>query len=145
VKKSKRPSGASSSAAAPQPELTFFVDRSLGGKVVAQALRQQGEKVIVHDDVFPQDAFDEVWLTRAGTEGWIVLSKDRKIRYRANEHAALKAAKVRAFVLTGGNMPGEAMAQAFIEALPRMKELAATRTPPFLATVSAGGRVALLW
>jgi len=145
VKKSKRPSGASSSAAARQPELTFFVDRSLGGKVVAQALRQQGEKVIVHDDVFPQDAFDEVWLTQAGAEGWIVLSKDRRIRYRANEHAALKAAKVRAFVLTGGNMPGEAMAQAFIEALPRMKELAATRTPPFLATVSAGGRIALLW
>jgi predicted nuclease of predicted toxin-antitoxin system len=144
VKKSKRPSGASSSAAAQQPELTFFF-RSLGGKVVAQTLRQQGEKVIVHDDVFPQDAFDEIWLTQAGTEGWVVLSKDRRIRYRANEHAALKAAKVRAFVLTGGNMPGEAMAQAFVEALPRMKELAATRTPPFLATVSAGGRVALLW
>ncbi|MBI5510418.1 MAG: hypothetical protein HY903_16805 [Deltaproteobacteria bacterium] len=142
ARKSKRPSAASSSAPAPQPEL---VDRSLGGRVVAQALRQRGEKVIVHDDVFTQDAFDEVWLTRAGTEGWIVLSKDRRIRYRANEHAALKAAKVRAFVLTGGNMPGEAMAQAFVEALPRMKELAATRTPPFLATVRAGGHVGLLW
>ena len=95
--------------------------------------------------MFPQDAFDEVWLTRAGAEGWIVLSKDRKIRYRANEHAALKAAKVRAFVLTGGNMPGEAMAQAFVDALRRMKQLTATRTPPFLAMVSAGGRVSVLW
>ena len=41
----------------PEP-YTFFVDRALGGKVVAVALRTAGEQVKAHDDLFPQDTDD---------------------------------------------------------------------------------------
>jgi len=39
--------------------------------------------VIAHDDLFPQDTDDEVWLRHAGERGWIVLTKDEKIRAKA--------------------------------------------------------------
>ena len=55
----------------PEPWI-FFVDRSLGGHVVAQALREAGEQVEVHDDHFARDATDETWLAEVGAKGWIV-------------------------------------------------------------------------
>lgn len=49
----------------------YFVDRSLGGKFVATALRAAGAEVVVHDDVFPQNATDVEWLAEAGlVAGW---------------------------------------------------------------------------
>ena len=46
----------------PLDELVFFVDRSLGGKYVAEALRAEGLTVEIHDKHFPIDAPDEMWL-----------------------------------------------------------------------------------
>ena len=89
-------------------QLVFFVDRSLGRKIIPGALRQAGEEVRVHDDYFQQDAKDEVWLADVGKRGWIVLTKDKNIRYRPVELQALLLAKVRAFVLTArGDLTGE--------------------------------------
>ena len=49
---------------------TFFVDRSLGSGLVAKALRQQNEKVVVHDEHFRQhDTADVVWLHEARVDG----------------------------------------------------------------------------
>ena len=53
------------------------------------ALRDAGARVELHDDHFSQDAQDQVWLTEAGERGWIVLTKDKHIRYRAVETNAL--------------------------------------------------------
>jgi hypothetical protein len=39
-----------------------------------------GVAAITHDSVFAQDTPDEEWLTRAGREGWVVLTKDKLIR-----------------------------------------------------------------
>jgi len=51
----------------PEP-WTFFVDRSLGGRVVADALRVAGEAVEVHDDHFARDAPDQLWLAEVGAK-----------------------------------------------------------------------------
>jgi len=64
--RSKRPSAASSGSKPPEP-LVFFIDRSLGRKIVAQALREVGETVEIHDDHFAPDAKDEVWLVEVGS------------------------------------------------------------------------------
>ena len=94
----------------PEP-LVFFVDRSLGRRVIPNALRDAGARVELHDDHFSQDARDQVWLAEAGKRDWVVLTKDKHLRYRAVETNALMSAKVRAFVLTargdlsGGNRP----------------------------------------
>jgi hypothetical protein len=137
---SKKPSVANSPS--PPERLVFFVDRSLGRKVVPHALRLAGGDVRVHDDFFAQDALDTLWLAEAGKHGWVVLTKDARIRYRAAEVAALRAAKVRAFVLTAkGDMTGQEIAQAFVLALPAMKRWCAKIAPPFIARVGRDGAV----
>ena len=57
---------------------------------------------------------DEEWLEYAGTRGLIVLMKDRRIRYRAVESAALVRYGVVAFCLTQGALTGEAQAGLFL-------------------------------
>src|SRR6266850_2411323 len=139
----KRPSAASSGSKPPET-LVFFIDRSLGRKIVAQALREFGETVEIHDDHFAPDAKDEVWLVEVGRRGWIVLTKDDRIRYRVTERTALASARVRAFVLTSSQLQGAEMAAAFIKALPRIKRFVANQPPPFIGRVSRSGKVSLL-
>ena len=141
--KSKRPSAASSGSKPPEA-LVFFIDRSLGKKIVAQALREAGEKVEIHDDHFRPDAKDEVWLTEFGSRGWIVLTKDDRIRYRITERTALLSAKVTAFVLTSAQLQGREMADAFVKAILPIKRLIGKQRAPFLARVSRSGKVSLL-
>jgi PIN domain-containing protein len=139
----KRPSAASSGSKPPEP-LVFFIDRSLGRKIVAEALREVGETVEIHDDHFAPDAKDEVWLIEVGSRGWIVLTKDDRIRYRVTERTALASANVKVFVLTSTQLQGSEMAAAFIKALPRIKRVCANHRSPFLARVSRNGKVLLL-
>lgn len=122
----------------------FFVDRSLGKHVVAGALRAVGVQVEVHDDHFPQDALDEVWLPSVARKGWAVLTSDDRIRYRQAEMSAARTAGVALFIFTGKAMRGTAIADALVQALPAMTELLVTKRRPFVAKVSRAGVVALL-
>ncbi len=141
--KSKKPSAASSSSKPLEP-LVFFLDRSLGKHKVAAALRQAGARVEIHDDHFPPDARDQDWLRQVGARGWIVLTKDRRIRYRGPEREALLRAHVAAFVLTAGNLTGEDMAEVFRKALPAMHRLTTRHPPPFIASIRRSGSVSML-
>jgi predicted nuclease of predicted toxin-antitoxin system len=140
--KSKKRSVASSRQKPPESP-TLFLDRSLGKKTVAEALRAAGATVEVHDDHFPEDARDETWLTEVGKREWIVLTKDRRIRFRTIERTSLISARVRAFVLTAGDIDGHAMAVAFVKALPKILRFSTKYSPPFIATISRTGSVAM--
>jgi predicted nuclease of predicted toxin-antitoxin system len=124
----------------PEPWI-FFIDRSLGGQVVAEALRAAGEQVEVHDDHFARDATDEVWLAAVGAKGWIVLSKDDRIRRDSVERAALVTAGVAAFFLGRSDLRGDQMARALASALPAMKKALRRFSVPFIAGVSMTGDV----
>ena len=129
----------------PLEPLVFFVDRSLGRRIIPDALRSAGAQIELHDDHFPQDAQDQTWLAEAGKRGWVVLTKDKRLRYRTVETHALITAKVRAFVLTArGDLNGAEIGQIFVKALPVMKKLCATVPPPFVAHVSRDGSVSIV-
>src|SRR5262245_5667367 len=117
--RSKKRSGVNSTEKPPDG-CVFFLDRNLGTKQVANALRQAGAVVEIHNDHFPPGAEDAEWLPEVGEKGWIVLTKDDRIRYRTPERTALMKARVALFALAFGNLRGEEMAQAFVKALPRM-------------------------
>jgi predicted nuclease of predicted toxin-antitoxin system len=142
--KSKKPSGANSPSKRPD-EPVFFLDRSLGKHRVATALRQSGATLHIHDDHFPPDAKDEHWLTEAGQRGWIVLTKDHRIRYRHVERLALMKAGVAAFILTSGDLQGDEMAQIFVKALPRIIRFLKSHAKPFIAKIAKDGSVSLLF
>jgi hypothetical protein len=124
--------------------LILFLDRSLGKHIVAEALRQAGAAVEVHDDHFLQDARDEEWLREVGQRGWIVLTRDDRIRYRLHERTALLQAGVRAFVLVRRSLAGPTMAATFVQALPAIRRFVTRYQPPFIARVTQTGRVSLL-
>lgn len=63
-----------------------------------------------------------------GTRGWVVLTKDNRIRYRMIEQHAKMRASVAAFILTAGGVTGEEMANIFISALSKIR-----RFPPELS------------
>jgi len=124
----------------PVSDLVFFIDRSLGRKQVAQALREAGATVEVHDDHFPQATPDVDWLAEVGRRGWVVLSKDERIRRNRIERTALEAARVRAFFLTQQDITGQEMAELFSNALPGMTRRAVSEPAPFIFTISRSGK-----
>lgn len=134
-----------SSKSKPRDLPTFFVERSLGGRVVPSALRLAGVEVEIHNDHFAQDSKDEEWLSEVGRRGWVVLTKDQRIRYRPTELNALMKARVRAFVLTAGELQGREMAEIFLRALPSISRCLGKTPPPFIARVTRGGDVSVLF
>ena len=102
----------------------------MGGKLVVEAIRAAGFAVIHHDERFAPDAPDEEWLTEAGRQGWIVVTRDRMIRRRQNELAALRAGKVVAFVVAAVNASGREVATIVGRLADKMARIATgTRAP----------------
>jgi hypothetical protein len=122
------------------PEL--FLDRSLGRRQVPDLLRSAGLRLRTLAEVYgiPADEtiVDVEWLARAGREGWVVLMKDERIRYRPAERAALVDHQVRAFCLTSGNLRAAEMAQLYIAVLDKLTAACAA-LGPFLYVVSRSG------
>jgi hypothetical protein len=114
------------------------------GRAVGRRLVQEGIQVELHDDHFAQGTPDAEWLPVVGARGWIVLTKDTRIRYRPNEKHALLAAEVRAFAFTSGSLNGPQMSEAIVKALPRMQKLLAAHPRAFVARITATSDVAIV-
>lgn len=126
--------------------LEIYVDRSLGQLIVPEALRGLGIGVKTEVEVFgavPDGVPDAVWLERAGGEGWVVFTKDGRIRYRIAEIGVLAANRVKAFVLSGGNVSGAEQAQHYIRNINRIRR-ACRQRGPFVYSVHARG-IERLW
>ena len=91
-------------------------------------------------DRCPRGTEDEVWLTEAGRNAWIVLTRDKRIRYRQNERAALTSARVRAFVFTGGNVSIKETAAILVTALPKLSRIAASDPGPYIYHIGRSGK-----
>jgi len=128
-------------AAKPPDETVFFIDRSLGIEPIRTELTKAGVVVEIHDDHFARDEEDRVWLRTVGERGWVVFTKDQRLRYRPLEIAALRASKARVFVLTAGNLRGIEIAAAFLTALPRIFKTLHSVPGPFVARVSHSGQI----
>jgi hypothetical protein len=129
----------------PQP-LEFFIDRSLGRYKVAAALRAATWTLRTHHEVYgdrDEDVPDVEWLEYCGDEGFPVLTKDRRLRYRPAEIDAIVRFGVRAFVLTQGNFRGAEQAARFDRSRARIEEECAA-PGPFVYAVHAS-RLELLY
>ena len=83
--------------AEPPPE--FFLDRSLGRHIVADALRAVGLIVQTLHERYPEtEEFveDEVWIREVTEAGLVILAKDDKIRRKPREQQAILDSGARA-------------------------------------------------
>jgi len=140
AKKRSGTRSAAKSTSKPLEPVTFFVDESLDSLSVVSALRDAGATVQRLTDRFPKGTPDEVWLAEAGRNGWVVLTRDKRIRYRQLERLALQAAKVRAFVFTGGNVTGEETGAILAGSLERITKIARVDSGPFIYHIGRSGR-----
>ena len=126
----------------------FFTDRDLG-RVFPDILEANGLRVKRHADLFPHDAADEEWLLEVGRNGWVAVSRDRRIYYRPNEKDAVVRAGARLFIVVGKARHRE-LAENFVGSIRAIERFAHRHDPPFIAKVyrpapdrAGPGRVAL--
>jgi len=123
--------------------LTFFFDRSLG-KGIPRALNQIKKlpvEVIFHQQRFPANAPDDIWLPEVGRQGWIVLGQDYRYHTRPNELFAIQQYNVGCFYLWGSNAPQWDTFRCFARAYDKIADIVVSKQRPFLYVVHANGRV----
>lgn len=125
----------------PPESLVAFIDRSL----VANALRNSGYTVEIHDDHFPPDAPDYVWLTEVSRRGWLVFTKDKKIKHRVAELHAVVSSGAMVFTLSGGSVQGSEMAQIFVNAMPNIALYVSENPGPFIVRVGRTGKLSKIY
>ena len=122
-------------------EITFFIDRCLGKKLIAKTFQDSGIAVEIHDDHFAQNVQDVDWLPEIGKRGWVVLTKDARISKNYLERMAVTKAGVSMFILASQNLSGKQMADIFLRAVTKMQEFVLSYPAPFIAKVYRDGRV----
>lgn len=124
----------------------FLIDRSLGRHVLARSLADVGFQVHTLADVYgdrEESVADVEWLERAGREGWVVLTKDARIRYRSTELAAIRSSGAKVFVVSAKKLTGPQIADQVLANLNRIVQ-AARKKGPFIYAVYEK-RIALMW
>lgn len=98
------------------------------------AVRHAGE-------AFPFGSPDAVWLAGCGTEGWVVLSRDQRIRRRPLELRALRDAGVAAFIFSSGEATAADTADVVKKLLPKLAHMSVSEPKPFLYVFGLSGRL----
>jgi len=127
--------------AKPLKPITFFIDRCLGSKDIAQELRQAGIRVEIHDDHFSQGAQDVEWIPEVGKREWVIFTKDGKIGRNQLEKRAVYNAKIKMFLLASKNLSGSEMAEVLKKYMLEIQDFARKHSPPFIAKVYKNGKI----
>ncbi|MBX6334307.1 hypothetical protein IRY61_03145 [Candidatus Saccharibacteria bacterium] len=140
-KKSKRRSDSSSE---PPKKVTLFIDRCAWTRTLEEALKEHDIPFVAHKDIFAQDCPDDEWLRGVAERGWIVVTRDKNIRRKANELRAFRESGLHVFVLASGNASAEDHATLIIELYPKFLAKAHTTSPPAMFSVSLGRSISLI-
>lgn len=116
----------------------LFLDRSLGSVKVPGVLREAGLCLITLVEHYGRPRDEEVtdpeWLELAGDNGWVALTKDKRIRLVHENRQALITHGVRCFYIANQSLTGEEMAARYLRSLPRITK-ACARSGPFMFAV----------
>jgi PIN domain-containing protein len=90
-----------------------------------------------HDDLFGPRTPDQVWLQDIGTEGWLLISRDKRIKNRPGEKQALIDNGVGGFYLTQRDGPTRwQILQLLCRTIDEMERIFAQTPRPFLYGVT---------
>lgn len=122
-------------------DFVLYLDRNMGNHVIADGLRIEGQRVEIHDDHLPIDAPDENWISLVGKQGWIAVTKDKNIRYRAGEIDAVKHFKARVIVVRAKDATGSEIAEILVKYIERIRRYSARTPAPFVAGIDRSGSI----
>lgn len=115
----------------------ILIDRSIP-RSVADALALVRGDVEWLEQRFPHDSPDEEWLAVAGRQGWVVVTRDKRIRSRPREREAIRANGTGCFILAQKQVPTPWAALKIV--VPTLDEMVRRfdETPrPFIFTIDS--------
>jgi PIN like domain len=107
--------------------LLLFLDRSVGTRRIARALRAADLDVETIADRYGAantHVPDEQWIEDASRDGRLLLSADKRIRYRPRERAAICTHAARCLTFAAGDLTAQQMIDLFLRHLPRVRTIA---------------------
>lgn len=114
----------------------IFVDASVP-RSVADEVRRVRPDACWLADLFLLDVKDTEWLQRAGEEGWLVITHDKKIKTRPGERRAIIEHGVGCFILAyRKNLRKPEIAKMVLGAL---EDLFRNTPRPFIYTMTQNG------
>lgn len=118
----------------------IFIDRSIP-RGVADALKAIGrDDVSWLEDLYAHNVKDEEWLPDAGANGWLVLSRDKKIMTRPGQRGLVIRHHVGMFVFNQRHDPSKwDYFKLLGKCLDEMERLFAATERPFIFVVSREG------
>jgi hypothetical protein len=116
----------------------FFFDNNVSKKIV-EGLKAFGEEVVHLQDKFPEDSADIEWLQYVGEKGFVLITRDERVRRNPAEIAAIKKFRVATFFLGGSHLDRCRLIQQVVRNWPRIKELSGRTQPPFAYRIPPTG------
>jgi len=107
--------------------LLIFLDRSVGTRRIASALRAADLDIETIADRYGAANIhvpDEQWIAEASADGRLLLSADKRIRYRPRERLAICEHGARCLTFAAGDLTAEQMIDLFLHHLPRVRAVA---------------------
>lgn len=109
------------------------------GRTLPRLLRENGWLVEGHDDHFPEDAKDPELLREVGRRNWVMITEDRRMRYRAREREAYHESGLRIFALATGSLPIAGKIAVLLLAEAEIRRVLSTDDGPFLYRIAKDG------
>ena len=128
------------SAALPERP-TLFIDRCAWSRALGEALDAAQIPYVAHHQRFAPAAPDDEWLAGVANQGWLIVTRDQRIRYKVNEQAAVVRARLWMFVLTQGGLTAAETGKILVDAYPAMVRLAGKHRPPAFFSLHRSGKV----
>jgi predicted nuclease of predicted toxin-antitoxin system len=119
--------------------MRFFLDNNLSVKLARGLATLSDDEVIHLRDKFPPDSPDTEWLRFIGENGYLLVSRDRKIRFHPAERRALIQYRVGAFFLSGKDLDSWDLVEQVVRNWRRMKEYAEEQSKPFIYNIPPNG------
>jgi hypothetical protein len=95
----------------------------------------------MHKQMFPDRTPDRVWIPYVANRGWIIVTRDKRLRTRHIEWMALLRAKARVLWFKGDRASNTEITEGFLAALPKIDKLAATLSVPYIIKVTPAGYI----
>ena len=120
---------------------TFFFDNNLSPRLVA-GLREFGEDVQHLREAFPPDTKDPVWIPQVAAWGWILVTRDKRVRSRPLEAEAIVRSGLSGFVFMQKREPDFwGWVQLVVRRWREMQALAGSERKPFLMDIPERGGI----
>lgn len=111
----------------------FFTDRDLGRELPGAVLAA-GMVVESHADHFAHDTPDSDWIPIVSQRGWVILTRDRRMRYKPAEREAILRSGARVLILVG-KVTHRELAINCVRSRARIESFIARNTAPFIARI----------